>query len=148
MEQVDEIQALSSPNLRAKRLPEQWRVVIEAQRGSGLGVEAYCRQQQITPSCFYLWRRFLSQTTGAASPWMGQKRWRQSISSVGLAPAIEGFAAVRVAAQTNAPRTLGDESNRLSLSGGRELILPVSMPVQWLAELLMALELSGPEREV
>ena len=148
MEQVDTIQALQSPNLRSNRLPEQWRGVIEAQRRSGLCVEAYCRQQQITPSCFYRWRRFLSQTTGAASPWMGQKRRRQSTSSVGLAPAIEGFAAVRVAAQTNVPRTLGDESIRLSLSGGRELILPVSMPVQRLAELLMALELSGQEREV
>jgi hypothetical protein len=114
--------------------------LIEAQASSGLGVEEYCRQQHLTPSCFYRWRRFLTGKTGARSAWANQRR--RSL------PAIDGFAAVQVVADKSEPRSLPGEPIRLRLAGGRELILPVSMPAQRLAELLMALESRPRERSV
>lgn len=69
------------------------------------------------------------------SPCAGTKRRRL--------PAIQGFAAVQVAQDPGEPRSLPGESIRLRLAGGRggrELILPESMPVRRLVELLVALE--------
>ena len=61
---------------------------------------------------------------------------------------MEGFAAVTLVQDKSGPGSLPGESIRLLLAGGRELILPVSMPAPRLAELLMALE-SGPrERSI
>jgi hypothetical protein len=140
MEQNDEQRAGESRLRRTQRLPEDWRLLIEAQALSGLGVEEYCRQQRLTPSCFYRWRRFLAGAAGGTSPWANQKRRRSR--------AIDGFAAVRVVEDKSGERSLPGEPIRLLLAGGRELILPVSMPAQRLAELLMALESKPRERSI
>lgn len=115
-----------------KRSSEQWRALIEAQPSSGQGVEEYCRQRQVTSSCFYRWRRFLTGTTGASSPWANPKPRPL--------PAIAGFAAVHLKHDHGEPRSLPGDSIRLMLAGGRELILPASMPTVRLVELLVALE--------
>jgi hypothetical protein len=140
MEQNDEQRAGESSPRRTRRLPEDWRLLIEAQASAGLGVEEYCRQQRLTPSCFYRWRRFLAGTGGGTSPWANQRR--RSL------PAIAGFAAVRVASDQSKPQSLPGESIRLRLAGGRELILPVSMPASRLVELLIGLESPPRERGV
>lgn len=143
MEQTDEPRAGESPPRRKQRLREEWRLLIEAQVSSGLGVGEYCRQQGITPSCFYRWRRFFAGGGVGTSPRANQRcRWSR---------AIEGFAAVKLVQDRSLERSLpgrGDEPIRLRLAGGRELILPVSMPARWLAELLMALESRPQERSL
>lgn len=141
MEQVDDgvgAQGLPPPAQRVRRSAEQWRAMVEAQVSSGLSVVEYCGRQQITSSSFYRWRHFLSGAGGARSPWSKRKR---------SAPSPEGFAAVRVV--QNRQPGVGGEVIRLTLCGGRELILPASTPVQRLIELLVALEAKscGPERE-
>ena len=54
--------------------------------------------------------------------------------------ALQGFAAVQVLQDQSGPESPPREPIRLALAGGRELILPVSMPTQRLVELLVALE--------
>ena len=86
-------------------------------------------------SCFYRWRRFLTGTGGAASPWAGQKKRR--------ARTPDGFARVKVLADLARPFTdepPGGEPIRLRLTGGRELVLPASTATGRLVELLVALE--------
>jgi hypothetical protein len=124
---------------RVTRSPEQWRALIQAQPASGLGVEDYCRLHQLTSSCFYRWRRFLAGSPTASSPWMGQKKNRPSATPT-------GFAAVRVLPEA---RPL-DEPIRLRLATGRELLLPASIGMDRLAELVMALDAgpAGPNRGV
>ena len=150
MEQVSEAGGGQVVPHRVRRSARQWRALIDAQPSSGLGVEEYCDRHQLSPSCFYRWRRCLSSTGGALSPWSKSRR-----------AAPEGFAAVRVVQEHHkSPRPSepggGPEVIRLALAGGRELILPASTPVKRLAELLMALEdkasrpedeSRGPERE-
>jgi hypothetical protein len=148
MEQADEGIGGESLPRRVRRSPEQWRALVEGQPASGQRVEEYCRGHQVTPSSFYRWQQFLSGNTGATSPWAKPK-------SRPL-PAIAGFAAVHLK-QDPEPRSSPGDSIRLMLAGGRELILPASMPAGRLVELLVALESmpsrleskpAKPEREV
>ena len=101
-----------------------------------------CRQQQITPNCFYRWRRFLTPSAGGTLP--GANPTRRRLRT------IDGFATVRVVEAPSQERALPGEGEpiRLRLAGGRELVLPASMPARRLAELLMALEGQPREREV
>lgn len=72
------------------------------------------------------------------SPWAAKRR--RTSTSVEPLPVIQGFATVQVSQGKIGPQSLPDESIRLLLAGGRELILPASMPAQRLVELLVALE--------
>ncbi len=146
MEPIDEAIDPQAIPQRAKRSPEQWRQLVGAQRCSGLGVEEYCRQQHLTSSCFYRWRRFLTGSTGAKSAW--------SKPAQPSPPQVQGFATVRVAAEQSKPWPAGawgsgaaGESIRILLAGGRELILPVSMPTRRLVELVLGLEGHGAAGE-
>jgi len=120
--------ASESPRQRVARSVEQWRSLIEAQPGSGLGVEPYCRQHGISGSSFHRWRKLLMGATGTPSAWSKKRR---------RAPAVGTFATVRVVEDGGEPP---GESIRLRMAGGRELILPASMPAERLADLLVALE--------
>ena len=148
MEQTDEGSAGGLSSRRVRRSPEQWRALVQAQPSSGQSVEEYCRRHQVTPSSFYRWQQFLTGNTGATSPWAKPKR--------PSAPVITGFAAVHLK-QDPEPGSAPGDSIRLLLAGGRELILPASMPTARLVELLVALEgmplrveskPAKPEREV
>lgn len=133
---------------------EQWRALIAGQEASGLGVEAYCRQHQLTSSCLYRWRRFFAGAMGAASAWGKPGR---CVTSKRRSEPVEGFAAVRVVPEPICRRSVAalgaaaartpEPSMRLLLAGGRELILPMSMPTPLLAELLAALEAKPSKRE-
>ena len=50
------------PRLAAAR----WQELIERQRGSGLGVEAFCRRHRVAVSTFFAWRRRLWPTSRPA----------------------------------------------------------------------------------
>ena len=41
----------------------QWRDIIEQQEASGLSGAAFCRQHNVSLSCFYYWRRRVKQET-------------------------------------------------------------------------------------
>ena len=44
-----------------QRTPQQWQVIVEQHTLSGLQVATFCKQQQITPSSFYAWRKRLAK---------------------------------------------------------------------------------------
>jgi hypothetical protein len=43
-----------------QRTSQQWQEIIEQHAPSGLQVATFCKQQQITPSSFYAWRKRLA----------------------------------------------------------------------------------------
>jgi transposase-like protein len=57
---------LAGMNKSQRPGPEQWRQIIDGQRGSGLTVAAYCRDRGITDSAFYAWKRRLRSATPLA----------------------------------------------------------------------------------
>jgi hypothetical protein len=95
---------------------ELWKQRIARQKVSGLPVRAWCRREGCGEHDFYVWRLKLG-----LSP--GRRRPRHSASSA--------FAQVRI---------VDPSPLRLRLAGGRELLLPASMPMEHVAELLLALE--------
>jgi len=45
-----------------------WRGVVERQVTSGLSVRHFCRNEQLTESQFYAWRRTIAERDGDAQP--------------------------------------------------------------------------------
>lgn len=59
----------------------RWREHFRTQRASGLGISAFCRRENLAPSTFYWWRRFVQRSdTGVVRP---PVQWQE----VALAPA-------------------------------------------------------------
>jgi hypothetical protein len=100
-----------------------WRGRIEAHRGSGLSVRAWCRANDVHEHSFYWWRLKLGLSPG------GRRRR-------GVSQNVVRFAEVVVAPIA----TSTCEPIRLRLAGERELILPVSMSIEHVAALVRALE--------
>ncbi len=56
-----------------RRTPQQWQALLARQAASGQSVEAFCRDESITPGSFYRWRKqlggkeSLAQDTGQDS---------------------------------------------------------------------------------
>ena len=48
-----------------KRKPEEWRELINKQQQSGLTISTFCRENNVSTSCFYAYR---AQLTQAAKP--------------------------------------------------------------------------------
>jgi hypothetical protein len=97
-----------------------WREVLARQASSGLSGRAFCRQEQLAESAFYAWRRTIGQ------------RDVQRAS----AKACPAFVPVAV---TGSPRA----GFVLELAGGRVLRLPETIPIERLAEFVVALESRG-----
>lgn len=54
--------------MRKHRTPEQWQVLVEQQRGSGLSAPQFCQQQSIGYASFCHWRKRLSDpSTGGTA---------------------------------------------------------------------------------
>jgi len=49
------------------RTSKQWQQIFEQQVLSGLPVATFCKQQQITPSSFYAWRKRLANQVSLSS---------------------------------------------------------------------------------
>ena len=42
------------------RTPEQWQQIVKQHASSGLQIAVFCKQQKLTPSSFYAWRKRLA----------------------------------------------------------------------------------------
>jgi hypothetical protein len=102
---------------------DAWRQRIEARRASGQSVRAWCGANGIREHSFYWWRKRLG-----LSP-----RKRRPSKPVEAKPAPPAFARVVVQPSTVEPL-------RFRLAGGRELVLPASMDLSRVAELIAAVE--------
>lgn len=100
-----------------------WRGRIEAQRASGQSVRAWCQANGAREHSFFWWRVRLGLS--------GAKR-RRSLEPSKTESSPLAFAQVLVNA--------GSEPLRVRLAGERELILPASMPMPRVVELLAELE--------
>ncbi|HEY1683248.1 MAG TPA: hypothetical protein VGG19_00675 [Tepidisphaeraceae bacterium] len=103
---------------------EAWRQRIAMQRSSGQSIRAWCRQNNLHEHAFYWWRSRLG-----LSPKLPARRQRRASKPIRFAEVVVGR-----------PVT---EPMRLCLGGGRELLLPASMPVDQVAQLISALEVSA-----
>ena len=100
---------------------EVWRERVVAQQASGQPVRAWCREHGCPEHGFYWWRAKLG-----LSPASVRKRQRRRGRPIAFAEVVVERAA--------------PEPVILRLGSGRELLLPASMPVARLAELLRAVE--------
>ena len=108
-----------------------WRERIEAQCASGQSIRAWCRENSHHEHAFYSWRRRLGLSPGPA-----RKRRSRRSGGFGFAEVVVGrggVAASPVAASLAQPILL-------RFAGGRELMLPMSMPVGQIAGLIRELE--------
>ena len=91
-------------------------------RASGQSIRAWCRENSHHEHAFYWWRSRLglspkSTTNGSE---------RGPVEPLGFAEVVIDGAA--------------SEAMRLRLGGGRELLLPASMPIESIAKLVHAIE--------
>jgi hypothetical protein len=100
-----------------------WRERVVAQQASGEAVRAWCRAHGCPEHGFYWWRAKLGLSPVASATARRQRRRSRPVH----------FAEVVVERPEAEPIVL-------RLGGGRELVLPASMPVTRLAELLRAVE--------
>jgi len=125
---------------RLKPLAELWQERIAQQRQAMLSVAHFCKLNGLSRHSFYRWRRRFAFDVAAESDAAvcsaGAVCSADSPSAVGEGLASSspegGFAAVLV--------SLGVEPLRLKLAGGRELILPASMPPESIARLVREIE--------
>jgi hypothetical protein len=106
---------------KRSKAADVWRERVVAQRASGQAVRAWCRQHGCHEHGFYWWRAKLGLSPRSA----GRRQRRRSRPIAFAEVMIERSAAEPIV---------------LRLRGGRELLLPPSMPVTRLAELLRAIE--------
>jgi len=102
-----------------------WRERIVAQQASGQSIRAWCRAHDCHEHGCYWWRARLG-----LSPTSGVKRQYRRRTPVGFAEVIVERPAI-------------GEPMSLRLAGGRELILPASMPVEHVVRLVQAIEASS-----
>jgi len=98
-----------------------WRERIATQRTSGQSIRAWCRENNHHEHAFYWWRSRLGLSPKAAVKRQSHRRPAKSIK----------FAEVVVNRA---------EPFCLRLGGGRELVLPASMPIEHVAKLIRAVE--------
>jgi hypothetical protein len=108
-----------------------WRERIEAQRASGQSIRAWCRENSHHEHAFYSWRGRLG-----LSPAPARKRRSRQDGGFGFAEVVVGRGGV---AASPVVASLA-EPILLRFAGGRELVLPVSMPVRQIAGLVHELE--------
>jgi len=115
-------------------LAELWQQRIAQQRQAMLSVAQFCKLNGLSRHSFYRWRRRFAFDAAAGSDAVCSAEDSPSPLEKGLASSSPagGFAAVLV--------SLGVEPLRLKLAGGRELILPASMPPESIAQLVHEIE--------
>ena len=104
---------------------DAWRERITAQRVSGQSIRGWCRENALREHAFYWWRCRLGLSPGPARKRRGR---REPFTELIVdAPGKTGFPGII-------------EPMVLRLAGGRELVLPASMPVDRVAGLVRAIE--------
>jgi hypothetical protein len=101
---------------------DAWRERIAAQRASRQSIRQWCRVNGCREYSFYWWRARLNQEPAGAA---GRRREDAGAGAIPFAEVI-----VRAAAQPLC----------LRLIGGRELVVPASMPVEQVAKLIRLVE--------
>jgi hypothetical protein len=111
---------------------DAWRERITTQQASGQSIRAWCREHSLPEPAFYWWRRRLG-----LGPKLRIKRSPRRAAVKSLK-----FAEVVVDRAGAAPSTSSGQAEPmcLRLGGGRELLLPASMPLQQVANLLRTIE--------
>jgi hypothetical protein len=117
---------------------EVWRERIAAQRTSGRSIRGWCRDNDLHEHAFYTWRSRLG-----LSPRPSARRHSGQRPATGLSKELE-FAEAVVVDPIPARHS---ESISLRLGAGRELLLPMSMPVDSIAKLIHAIEGKSPTLE-
>ena len=100
---------------------DAWRERIAAQRDSGLSIRAWCTDNGYGEHLFYSWRAKL----GLRPHKVVLEPVASPVESIPFAEVVIGAAAQPLC---------------LKLAGGRELMLPASMPIEQVAKLLRLVE--------
>jgi hypothetical protein len=112
-------------------LAQTWRRRVGVQQASGQSIRDWCRTNGCQEHTFYVWRARLG-----LSPVTTRKPGRRTPPMARV-----GFAKIILKDSTSRRTPMGfGEPMRLSLIGGRELMLPSSMPVEQIARLVRAIE--------
>ena len=104
---------------RNRKKEAGWRKHIRAQAGSGLSIEAYCRQHDLRAYGFYWWRRELSRRDAQ--------------------PPLRRATFVPVTVATQPPVPAGTGRIEIILSGGRRVRVMGSVDKRMLADVLAVL---------
>ena len=102
-----------------------WRERIAAQSESGSSIRAWCRDGGYSEHSFYSWRAKLGLRPHEATARLGRQALAAPVDSI-------PFAEVMIATAS--------QPMCLKLAGGRELVLPGSMPIEQVAKLLRLVE--------
>jgi hypothetical protein len=108
---------------KQSKAADVWRERVVAQQASGQPVRAWCRQHGCPEHGFYWWRAKLGLSPATSAVARRKRRRTRPFH----------FAEVVVERPEAEPIVL-------RLGGGRELLLPASIPVTQLADLLRAIE--------
>lgn len=107
---------------------DAWRQRITAQQAGGQSIRSWCRDNSLPEHAFYWWRCRLG-----LSPATARKRRCRPGGRLGFAEVVVDRAAAR-------PEPSLVEPILLRFAGGRELVLPMSMPACAIAGLIRELE--------
>jgi len=72
--------------MRKHRTPEQWQVLIDQQRASGLSASQFCKQENIGYASFCNWRKRLTDQAAGDSADSGEAGFLDLSSLMGAAP--------------------------------------------------------------
>ena len=114
----------------------RWRRRIQAQADSGMSVAAWCRQQRVTETSFYWWRRELARRDTEASARTGARRRRTSARSKADPPPDASFVPVQVIGED---RSASAGRIEIVLSDGTRVRLRGAVDRQALTDVLAAL---------
>jgi hypothetical protein len=72
--------------MRKHRTPEQWRVLVDQQRDSGLSAPQFCKQESIGYASFCNWRKRLPDPSTDDSAGSGEANFLDLSSLMGASP--------------------------------------------------------------
>ena len=72
--------------MRKHRTPEQWQVLVDQQRDSGLSAPQFCKQESIGYASFCNWRKRLSDQSTDDSAGSGEASFLDLSSLMGTSP--------------------------------------------------------------
>jgi hypothetical protein len=117
---------------------QTWRRRLEDQQASGLCIAVWCRNNGCCRQSFYRWQARLGhgQDPGSVPAWTASR----------ASDASAAFKEIRLAPPNDllGHEPLAPQPLRLVLIGGRELLVPMSMPAASLAQLLGVIESLPP----
>lgn len=77
--------------MRQHRSPEQWQVLVNQQRDSGLSALQFCKQEKIGYASFCNWRKRLSDQAAGDSADSGGAGFLDLSSLIGATPSGPGW---------------------------------------------------------